>query len=328
MQCLDTLLNIRNYCEPNKEGYYLDQFVDVPLSLLAHLANDAEQTGKKYGKNLINAAVQELIADISLSAADGYSIKDVVYQYATNCQFTNMYSAGFGATLNNYYKSNFAELTIPNIAFKANFDGDFVVVITDGITEKTYTGTAQKDIIGNITTDYTTKQKQVKIYAQDNTLEFALLNCTQTGCGSCGAKRGNYLNLVGYNGSTVVQNPSGFLPNAYISCNMENILCTFINKYKQLFAKALAYKVGEMVYTRLLISPRLNDSTLNIDQESAKMYLNTLTAKYRELIHGSKAAYTQNPAKGIIDILKAGFRTINDPCISCTSSMFSSTVLF
>lgn len=328
MICLDELLNIRNYCEPNKEGLYLDNFVDVPLSLLAQLANDSEQTGKKYGKNLIAGAVQELQADISLSVSDGYSIKDVVYQYNSNCQFTNTYASGFGISLTNFYKSNFAELVVPNIAYKPNFNGDFTLVITDGTVTKTYVATAQQGVVNNLSVDFKTKEKNVKIYAQDASLEFSVLNCTSTSCGSCAAKRGTYITVTGYNGSTNISTAAGFIPNVYIQCNMENIICAIVNKYKQLFAKALAYKVAELVYTRLLISPRMNDSTLNIDQDNVKLYLNTITAKYRELIHGSKAAYSQAPAKGIIDIMRASYKTLNDPCISCASSVFSSTALF
>lgn len=329
MNCLNDLIKIKEYCADTYKGPKVSDYVDVPLILLAHLANDAESSGAKYGKNLIKSAAEELEADIMLSATDGYSVRDIVYTYNNICTFTNTKASGLGSNIVSNYRSKFAEIVVTGINFKPAFDGDFTIVIDDGINLYEVEAVAVKDTLCNIAFNYISSALQIKIYAKDTSLEFYALNCNgNVTCGSCAAKKGILAVLYGYAPSGTTNSPVGFNPLFYIQCNMDSILCTIINKYQPLFAKALAYKVGIAVYTRLLLSPRLNDSTINIDKDAVTLYLSTLEGKYREIIHGSSQAYGKSASKGILDIIRNSFKLLNDPCITCSSAMFSSTAMF
>jgi hypothetical protein len=324
LTCLD-ILKIKDYCDPTETGPFVSDFVDVNNILFAHLADPDEQTGKAYALELLESAKAEIEADLLLSASDGYSVKNVVYHYANTCRFSDSYVATWGVSITNFYRSPNSVLNIPTINFKPEFTGSFNLVIDDGKTKTIIPATATEKIENTIAVDYKTTEKTVRIYAEDPTLKFALQSCTTGGCGSCASKRGIFVSATGWNGSAVTSQPSGFIPTAFISCNLDAVICNVIKNYKPLIAKALAYKVGIDVYNRLLISPRMNDSTLNIDGDAARSYLNTLVAKYRELMFGSAQAYGNAATTGIISVIRQSFKTMNDPCVECRASMSTIT---
>jgi predicted transcriptional regulator len=101
-----------------------------------------------------------------------------------------------------------------------------------------------------------------------------------------------------------------------------------ICKYQQIFGKAIAYKVGEMAYNRLLVSPRLNDTTLNIDKDAASAYMNTLVGKYRELMFGTEKAYGNAATHGLRQLVAMTLREFNDKCVVCTAQVTLATATF
>jgi hypothetical protein len=327
MNCLEGLIKIKDYCAPNEAGPFISDFVDVSTVFLAHLANDSEQSGKSYGEQLINAATEQVWSDLLLTAGNGWSINQSVYHYENKCRFTDVYT-NFGVTLTNFFKSTNSKLYVSEIKFKPEVTGDFIIVVDSGslLTKYPASGVAGQE--GSILIDYVTDQKQIKIYAEDSTQKFAMLTCQSGGCGSCAAKRGVYLQAQGFNRVSVSSQGSGFIPVAYVACDMDAAICSVVNRYKGLFSKALAYKVGIMVYSRLLISPRLNDTTLNIDSEAVKMFLNTLEGKYRELVWGSTPAYGNAATTGLVKIMQQTFKSMNDMCVICSSQISSSTAVF
>jgi hypothetical protein len=326
LSCLD-LIKFKSLCKAGETGLFVEQFVDINTVMLAHLADESELTGKKYGAELIQAAIAELSADIMLANSNGYSINNIVYQYNNTCRFTETLS-NFGITLTSYFRSTSGKLYVPSVQFKPELSGEFILIVDDGYELKEFQVTGTAGEINTAMIEYSTTAKQVKIYAKDATLKFNMLSCQSGGCGSCAAKRGVQLQLQGYNRSGVTQQASGFIPTAYIACDMDAVICNVITRYKDLFAKALAYKVGIMAYMRLLISPRLNDTTLNINEDNAKLYLNTLESKYRELIFGSAQAYGNAATTGIIKIIQQSWKTTNDGCVTCNSTITKSTAVF
>lgn len=320
LSCLD-LLKIKDYCSPGETGPFVGDFVDVNNVLFAHLADPDEQTGKTYALELLERSKSDVWADIMLSLSEGYSVKGVVYHYANTCRFTDSYVNGWGMSMTNFYKSQNSNLKISQINYKGQFDGPFNIVIDDGVTQTIVPATSVNGVEGSVAVDYTTTQKTVRIYAQDNTLKFSLQSCNTGGCGSCASKRGIFISTTGWNGSAITSQPAGFIPSAYITCNLDAVMCNVINNYKPLIAKALAYKVGIDTYNRLLISPRMNDSTLNIDGDAARAYLNTLVAKYREVMFGSAQAYGNAATAGIISVIRQSFRTMSDPCLECRAQI-------
>jgi hypothetical protein len=326
MNCLD-IVKFKDYCNPNYTGSYVSNFVDVSNIMLAHLASDAEQTGAAYSNQLLEAAKEQVWSDILRSASDGYSINSIVYNYVNHCKFTEVYS-NWGSNLTNYFRSTNSQITVTTVTFKPELDGDFNLVLDDGKEKKIYPVTGISKTETTVEVSYTSSAKSVRIYCEDASKKFAMLTCQNGGCGSCAAKRGIHLQLNGYNRSGATTQATGFIPAAYISCNMESVICSVVNKYQSLFAKALGYQIGIMAYMRLLISPRMNDTTLNINEENAKLYLNTLEAKYKELMFGSVPAYGNAATVGIIKIMQQSFRTMNDSCVICGSQINTATAVF
>ena len=58
MECLKDILKFRDNCDANYTGKYVNDFIEVNNTILANLANDNELTGKQYGQNLIDAAIE------------------------------------------------------------------------------------------------------------------------------------------------------------------------------------------------------------------------------------------------------------------------------
>jgi hypothetical protein len=327
MNCLD-LVKLKDYCDASYTGPFVSDYVDVSNIMLAHLANDAEQTGKEFGESLINGAIEQVKADCLLSASQGYKFQGIVYHYNNTCKFTDTYT-NWGTQLNSFYRSANSTINIGSITYKANFSGAFNIVIDDGsgtLVIHPAMATAGMEVATPIT--YSTKQRLVRIYAEDPSLLFAMLSCQQGGCGSCASKRGIYISAQGWNRTSVTSQPSGFSVQAFIACDEEALMCAIIGKYAALFQKAIAYQVGIRAYTRLLITPRLNDTTLNINEDNAKVYLNTLEAKYRELMFGSAQAYGNAATTGIIQVMRQSYKGLNDMCVVCDAQVNTATVIF
>lgn len=326
MECLNNLLKIRDYCEPSDIGPFIGDFVDVSTLLLSNLANAEELTGKQYGDMLINSAIEQVKSDILLSASEGYSVKNEVYHLISQHKFSGTYN-NWGVSLSNYFRSGYSSIYITDLKFKASFTGEFTIVFDDlaGQVELPAEAVAGQEITIPVT--YSTKSKTVRIYAKESNATFAILTGT-TSCGSCFAKKGVYLGMQGFNRLTNHPQSTGFIASAHISCNMDDIMCIAIMRSKSLFSKAIAYKAGALAYNRLLLTTRLNDSTLNINENVAIAYLNTLEAKYRELMFGSAQSYGNASTNGIISVIRQSFRTMNDQCIVCSSQMSSSTATF
>jgi len=295
--------------------------------MLNHLANEDDMTGEDYATKLISGAISHVEGDVKLSASEGVSVQNSVYVFEKKCTYGDTLSS-FGVVLLNYFRSAYSSMVIPSLSFKAAFDGEFVIVLDDGKAPVTVTATAVFNQEVTIDLTYSTKQAQVKIYAQDATKQFCVLECPKHLCSNCSAKVGTLLILKGYNRLATVSTPVGFIPDAYVTCNADEVLCYGVNQNKALFSKAIAYKVGVLAYTRLLLSPRMNDTTLNIDKDAAQTYLNTLEAKYRELMFGSAKAYGNAATTGIVSVIRAALKNRNDRCVVCTSAMYSTSATF
>lgn len=328
MDCLNNLLTIREYCDAGATGPFLSDFVEVSSTMLAHLATEDELTGKAYGDQLIASAIAQVNGDVQLSASDGYAIKDTVYTYNNQCTYTNN-SSNWGIILNNFHRSLYSRMFIPSIRFKATFDGEFNIVLHDGQTATVFPAVAVAGQEVSVEVNYSTKAPNVRIFAEDVTKTFSLLQCPATACSSCSAnKQGIFLQMQGWNRVGPSSQPCGFIPTAYLACSADEVLCNGVSRNKALFAKAIALKAGALAYTRLLLSTRLNDTTLNIDLDAARTYLNTLEGKYRELMFGSAQAYGNAATNGIIYIIRQGLKSSNDTCITCNSQVYTSTATF
>jgi hypothetical protein len=327
MNCLNGIVGIKDYCNPAPGGTYVSEYVDVSNILFSHLASDDELTGKQYAEELIKGAEEQVWADANLAMSEGYSIVGIAYHYNNTCRFIDTYT-NQGIMLTSFFRSANSLLNVSSVRTKSEVAGPFVLVIDDGLTLKEFNivGTEKQEVVTNI--EYSTNQRFIRIYPKDENVKLALLSCPASGCGSCASKRGIFIQQTGWNRVASSSQASGIIANAFISCDLSGVICNVIAQHKSLFQKAIAYKVGEMAYNRLLLSPRMNDSTLNIDHDAARVYLNTLVGKYRELVFGSAQAYGNAATKGIVQLMRMSMKNMNDACVICDAQIKSSTAIF
>jgi len=330
MECLKNLVKIKDTCDENQVGPFVQDWVNLPSSILAHIASVDELSGALLGESILNSAINQVQSDISSGFANGNSIKSGnVFSLVHNSTFTNSYIPNSGSYISNFYRSAFSKITINSITFKAQFEGAFILVLEDGIENKEFDMVAQANVPIIVPIEYSTRSKYVKIYAKDTTKNFALMS-KNTACGSCSGRK-FYMEFKGYQNGLITTTPIGFIPYAFIECDSDFIQCNAISNamVKPLVGKAIAIKMGIIAYTRLLLSPRLNDSTVNINQEAVGQYLSDLENKYRETIFGSVQAYGHAQTKGVVDLISDSLKSLsNDDCIDCSSRIYTSAVAF
>jgi hypothetical protein len=330
MECLKNLVKIKGACEVDQVGPFVQDWVNLPSSILAHIASVDELSGAIVGESILDSAINQVQSDISSGFANGNSIKSGnVFSLVHDSTYTNSYIPNAGSYISNFYRSAFSKITINSITFKAQFDGPFVLILEDGLENKEFDMVAQSNVQLVVPIEYSTKSKYVKIYAKDTTKNFALMT-KNNACGSC-TDRKFYMEFKGLQNGVITTTPIGFVPYAFIECDSDFIQCNAISNamVKPLVGKAIAIKTGIIAYTRLLLSPRLNDSTVNINQEAVGQYLSDLENKYRETIFGSVQAYGHAQTKGVVDLISATLKGLsNDACIDCSARIYTSAVAF
>jgi hypothetical protein len=323
--CLENILKFRNFCDANYTGKFVNDFIEVDNTILANLANENELTGKQYGENLINSAIESVISDLFTSTGDlvfSGSVEKLNYdgRFVGNTPLVNS-----GVVIRNVAQSELAVINIESVRLKPLFDGAFTVVIDDGIESKEFAFIAQNGIESLFQVDYKTKAKVVKVLIKETDKAFAQSTLSKTTCSSCSGKKFNLVAQSLFN-LTPKSDAPAILPIAYMSCDSSDIICTILQNpmMKQVFLKAVSLQVGVMVYDRLSLSNRLNDTTLNINSEAVAIYHNTLVGKYRELMFGEKST----SVRPFVEMVKSSLKLSKDFCVNCNSIISSATAIF
>lgn len=330
MDCLNDIIKFKSLCTTEYIGRYVEDFVQVDSVLLENLANESEITGKKYGNSIIESATQSVLADIYTSYGN-VILENSVETLAFSGNFNSLVMKGGGFSIRDLTSSTMTKLQIKSLRIKPLFDGDFTVVIDDGISIEEYNFTASNTIEASYVVDYETKSKLVKVYGKDSNQEFSQITAVNKGCSSCSGNKYNMTLQPLKNGS-----PSNvystMIPEAYLMCDASNFICLLLKNavIKQAIIKAIAIQSGIVVYERLMLSTRFNDKTVNINKEAAEMYLNTLVGKYQEYVFGVNYASGVKRANNIplTELIKRNIKSIRDICVSCNASFQTSTVIF
>ena len=332
MNCLENIIKFRTFCETinNQNQLFVEDFVEVNEKLLANLANESELTGKKYGENLINSAVQNVTADIMTASGNVVLENKVIYSEFKG-EFNNDQIANGGVQIRNVKHNELTRIKITSLRIKPFFDGNFIVVIDDG-NKTEFNLIAENGIEYKHDIDFESGSSIIKIYPKDESLFFAKITASKTTCPSCSGKIYDLVNTPLLNG-TATNIYSTVIPESYLFCSGENLTCLAIKnpQIKQLFVKAIAFHVGIMFYERLKLSTRFNDTTLNINKDAVEEYLNTLIGKYRELVFGFNFS-TGIKRSNLIPLSELVSRNLrnnkNNICINCNAIFNLSTAIF
>ena len=330
MDCLQNIIAFKSYCDTTYKGRYVEDFVQVNSILLANLANESELSGKEYGDGIIDSATQSVLSDIYTSYGNTI-LENTVENLAFTGYFNALNLAGGGFSLRDLSGSTMTKMIIKSFKTKPLFDGNFTVMIDDGREIKSFDFIAQNNVEGIYSLEYETPQKIVKMYVSDSSRIFSQITATHKTCGSCSGTKYN-LALQPLKNGQPTNIYSTFIPEAFIVCDSSGFICKLLQNpvIKQALIKAIAIQCGISIYERLLLSPRMNDSTLNINKEAAELYLNTLVGKYQEFLFGTNFASGVSKANNIplTELIKRNIKAFRDICVSCNSSFQTSTVIF
>lgn len=331
MDCLKDLIKFRNHCDVDYKGKYVNDFIEVDNTILANLANENELTGKQYGQNLIDAATEKVLADLYTSTGNAvfsHSIEKLNYdgRFVGSTPIANS-----GVIIRDVTNSELTVIQLESVRIKPLFDGDFTIVVDNGIESTEFDFVAVNGVEMDYKLDYKTNKKTVKIFAKDTTLKFAQSILSKTTCSSCNGKKFNLSAQSLFNMQPKADPPS-IIPIAYLSCDAENLICVILkNKtIKQIFLKALSLAIGVSLFDRLSLSNRLNDTTLNINSDAVSAYRNKLEVDYQETMFGVNYASGVNRSNimPLTNIVKSNLKVSSDICVNCNSIISSSTAIF
>jgi hypothetical protein len=325
MECLKDILKFRDNCDADYKGKFVNDFIEVNNTILANLANDNELTGKQYGQNLINSAIENVLSDLYTSTGNlvfTNSIEKLHYdgRFVGSTPISNS-----GVIIRDVSSSELTVIQLESLRIKPLFDGDFTIVVDNGIESKEFDFVAENGIETTFQIDYSTNKKVVKIFAKDTTLKFAQSTLNKTTCSGCSGKKFN-LTAQGLLNMQPKADAPTLIPSAYLTCDASFIICTLLKNplIKQVFLKAVSLSVGASLFDRLSLSNRLNDTTLNINSEAVALYHNTLVAKYQETMFGDK----KNNVTSFTNMVKSNLKLSKDICVNCNSIISSSTAVF
>lgn len=330
MECLENIIKFKSFCDNTYKGRFVEDFVQVNTILLSHLANDYELSGEQYGNSIIDASIQSVLSDIYTSYGNTV-LENTVENLVFTGNFNTLNMAGGGFSLRDASGSTMTKIVIKSLRIKPIFDGDFTVLIDDGKEVKSFVFEAHNNIENTYTVDYETSSKLVNVSVSNQTQLFSQVTATQKTCGSCSGKRYNIVLQPRKNGlpSNIY---STFIPESYLSCDSSIFICKLLQSpiIKQALIKAIAIQCGISVYERLLLSPRLNDSTQNINKDAAAEYMDTLIGKYQEFVFGANFSTGISKANNIplTELIKRNIKSFKDICITCNSKFQTSTVIF
>ncbi|WP_147474531.1 hypothetical protein [Chryseobacterium nematophagum] len=330
MDCLQNIIQFKSLCPSSYNGRYVEDFVQVNSILLSHLVNENELSGKDYGNFMIEAACQSVLSDLYTSYGN-IVLENVVENLVFSGHFNTLSMAGGGFSLRDMSGSTMTKMVIKSLKIKPLFDGHFTVILDDGKELKSFDFVAQNTVETTYVLDYETSSKILKVYVTDPSKEFSQINVTKKTCGSCSGVKYNVV-LQPLKNKLPSNIYSTFIPDAFLLCDSSGFICKLLQSpvIKQAIIKAVAIQCGISVYERLLLSPRVNDSTMNINKQAAELYLNTLVGKYQEFVFGTNFASGISKANNIplTELIKRNIKNFKDICISCNSNYQTSTVIF
>ena len=316
LECLD-IINFQD-CD-NEAVTTIESYIDVNKTIMAHLANQDEHTAQKFQEKIRIVSMEKVLSDIQVAENDiQFNLSAEVMKFSPNWVFMSFEG---GVKIINKEQSPLARIQITQIQFLPRTLSTFNIIIDDGKGSPVNVpiSAANLNQVNLVKIDdYVTDSKSVKISADAGM--FGTFTNADTTCYTCG---GGSVGNISLHGIDPMGQPSGvytgFFPTALLVCSTEDAICKAINNrsIKTKLQEAISYQVGVRIYDRFLLSPRQNDTTININKEAVKEYRDILQGKYVEVIHGNKKL------TGIVKLITEDLNR-GDYCIKCNATYTTS----
>ena len=269
MECYDNYIGIKSCGDlTSASGKFLED-IGISISQLSKIANEATLTGKAYGVQKINEAIEYVLADIRPNY-NGAPVVGSLNDIGT----TEVTYSGV-VELSSLCKD--ARIRIDKVIANAVVDIDTTLYVKDGSTITSYNFNTADDVY----VEYTAKNKDVEIYIDD--VAYRPYNTL----GSC-EWANNCCKDVSY-----TQGQTGLQVDFSLVCDFD---CRF--KGDTNFKNAVLYYTGVLIAQDLRLSQNLNDlvnlnnSDKSIDREDIWMsmyekYADKVRLMYIQLIDES-----------------------------------------
>lgn len=330
MTCFNNLVGLKALCDATTPApqFYLDDIEGVDQSRLADLASQSQGSGKAMAQDIIDSAIRMMTADLETIIPANFRMTNELVNICSTNTFSGFYQSastlGTGVIVKNITGSKFSKMFIDSITVRINSDGEFSLIIADGVQENkviTFTFVAGQDtIFQNI--GYTTTAKQVKIYFNNASVSLAqILTVQNSGCGCGGGNRSAMAKdivMTGLSSGVETTQQYAVLPCVTIACNYDAIVCQLVTTSPKIFALALLYLCASKIFENNSKSVRVNRQA-SFQQEEKKSDSQLFYEWYQERLRGK-------PAKGILGITQAvnsNLSILKDKCITCGSNPVS-----
>lgn len=317
VQCLESLVGIRTECGATEYPFYIEDIEGVDINELAQIAKASNPTGKDFGKQLINSASREMLGDIELLFNNGYAMKNIINDMCSNCSLLDTYVAGGGIIVKSNVYSRYQQLRITRLTIMTNYTGDAVIKFDDGVDITEQTVALIAGTLMPIKLNYSTYEKKVKIYFEDDEIGVATVLCSKdSGCG-CGMASVNNspVTFAGLLAGTEVSTQYGFLACAGVGCSYEVLICNLIKYTPNTFGLALLFKIGEKYYSHKKASGR-NNEAVSFNGEPEVEQGRNYGRLYQAKMNG---AVDKHGIRHIVNDYLSKNR--NDKCIECDAKL-------
>jgi len=295
--------------------FWLDDAQGVNRVSLAQIAPNG--SGKAFGTDIIESSARILMADIETLIPKGYSIKSSLNSFCNVCTYTALTNSSpeTGVVIKNVSTTKNGYLSLDSLAVKISNDGEYNIVIDDGVEPKMITGTFVTGVEKHfININYKTTAKEIRLYFLESDVFVYALNCPTTktcGCSGQTSVNSKDLQVKGLVSGSEFTTQYGFIPCASIICSMDSLICQIVKQQPRLFALALFYRSTARYFQEFPVTQR-NNRNASFGTEDKADLGDEYMSLYYERLNGS------GNIKGIADNMAAVLNNINDPCIECS----------
>lgn len=323
--CLASLIGVRTslteFTGDRVPPFFIEDLEGFDLTRLAQLAVAVNPTGQDLAESVIASAAREMMGDIETLITNGYSLQNVLATQCSACTLTPVYTTNAGIVVKAAVPSSYRTLQITNLNILTNVDGVRNVVISDGVTPKSFSVTLQAGVIMPVKLFYETFQPAVRIYFEDPTVGVGRITCpVNSSCGCGSAQPSSTISVAGLMAGVETAVQYGFVPCASIGCSYDALVCSLIHHMPNIFGLALMYKVGEKLTIIKSQSHRQNETASFVDDGGGEV-----TKNYGQLYWAKMQGTAKMPG---IKTKISGFlaRQRGDRCIVCDSKFYTAGV--
>lgn len=301
MNCLESLIKIREYCDPNvlqdSNVLYFED-LDLTIALIAQLANlENHETAKDVILDKIRQASVFVKSELlALLYQNNIEIKEHYNNYVTSSyynpyQYHQVANKNRGLRIENTTcECPLTKIYIHSLTLLISNNDTVTLTVTDGAYSLNYT----VDLVANQTKvveiGYTANTNIIYITLNNSLINTAVTKINSLGGGCCGKKTNSKLKIEGWNGDSVDSSSYGIVGNVSLVCDIEALICFFKHKLKEV----LLYKVGVLILDYALTTQRLNSFTLNTEHivKLKKIYQDKYELFLKQFVTQNKAAIT------------------------------------